>query len=87
MRLPVFKLFIIVVLTIGYVLVAMQNPAKADHDSLDQDLSARLSELGFTGSIQTTLEQRLGRHLDQRRANLGRLLRFHTIGGLNNDNT
>ena len=87
MRLPVFKLFIIVVLTIGYVLVVMQNPAKADHDSLDQELSARLSELGFTGRIQTTLEQRLGRHLDQRRANLGRLLWFDTIGGLNNDNT
>jgi hypothetical protein len=25
--------------------------------------------------------------LDQRRANLGRLLRFHTIGGVNNDKT
>jgi cytochrome c peroxidase len=87
MRLPVFKLFIIVVLTIGYVLVVMQNPAKADHDPLDQELSSRLSELGFTGRIETTLEQRLGRHLDQRRANLGRLLWFDTIGGLNNDNT
>jgi len=87
MRLQVFKLFIIVVLTIGYVLAAMQNPAKADHDLLDQELSSRLSELGFTGRIETTLEQRLGRHLDQRRANLGRLLWFDTIGGLNNDNT
>jgi len=87
MRLQVFKLVVIVVLTIGCVLVVMQNSAKADHDSLDQELSARLSELGFTGRIQTTLEQRLGRHLDQRRANLGRLLWFDTIGGLNNDNT
>ena len=87
MRLPVFKLFIIVVLTIGYVLVVTQNSAKADHDPLDQELSSRLSELGFTGRIETTLEQRLGRHLDQRRANLGRLLWFDTIGGLNNDNT
>jgi cytochrome c peroxidase len=87
MRLPVFKLVIIVVLTIGYVLVVMQNPAKADHDPLDQELSSRLSALGFTGRIETTLEQRLGRHLDQRRANLGRLLWFDTIGGLNNDNT
>jgi len=87
MRLPVFKLVIIVVLTIGYVLVVTQNSAKADHDPLDQELSSRLSELGFTGRIETTLEQRLGRHLDQRRANLGRLLWFDTIGGLNNDNT
>ena len=87
MRLPVFKLFIIIVFTIGCVLVVMQNSATADHDPLDQELSARLSELGFTGRIETTLEQRLGRHLDQRRANLGRLLWFDTIGGLNNDNT
>ena len=64
-----------------------QRSAKAGHDSLDHELSARLTELGFTGRIETTLEQRLGRHLDQRRANLGRLLWFDTIGGLNNDNT
>ncbi len=87
MRLQVFKLFIIVVFTFGCVLVGTQNSAKADHDPLDQELSSRLSELGFTGRIETTLEQRLGRHLDQRRANLGRLLWFDTIGGLNNDNT
>jgi len=64
-----------------------QDSAKADHDSLDQELSARLGQLGFTGRIEATLEQRLGRHVDQRRANLGRLLWFDTIGGLNNDNT
>src|SRR6266545_6735513 len=86
MRLPGFKLSLILVLTIGCVLVVTQRSAKADHDPLDQELSARLNELGFTGRIETTLEQRLGRHLDQRRANLGRLLWFDTIGGLNNDN-
>src|SRR6266545_4666376 len=87
MRLPGFKLSLILVLTIGCVLVVTQRSAKADHDPLDQELSARLNELGFTGRIETTLDQRLGRHLDQRRANLGRLLWFDTIGGLNNDNT
>ncbi len=87
MRLPGFKLSLILVLTIGCVLVVTQRSAKADHDPLDQELSARLNELGFTGRIETTLEQRLGRHLDQRLANLGRLLWFDTIGGLNNDNT
>src|SRR5437660_5158667 len=87
MRLPGFKLSLILVLTIGCVLTVMQNSAKADHDSLDQELSAKLSELGFTGRIESTLNQRLGRHLDQRRADLGRLLWFDTVGGLNNDNT
>jgi cytochrome c peroxidase len=87
MRPPVFKLSLILILTIGCVLVVTQDSAKADHDPLDQELSARLGQLGFTGRIEATLEQRLGRHLDQRRANLGRLLWFDTIGGLNNDNT
>jgi cytochrome c peroxidase len=87
MRPPVFKLSLILILTIGCVLVVTQDSAKADHDPLDQGLSARLGQLGFTGRIEATMEQRLGRHLDQRRANLGRLLWFDTIGGLNNDNT
>src|SRR5258705_1971779 len=87
MRLPVFKLSLILVLTIGCVLIVTQDSAKAGHDPLDQELSARLNELGFTGRIESTLEQRLGRYLDQRRANLGRLLWFDTITGLNNDNT
>src|SRR5260370_11338217 len=87
MRLPVFKLALILILSIGCVLTVTQNSAKADRDLLDQELSARLGELGFTGRVETTLEQRLGRHLDQRRANLGRLLWFDTITGLNNDNT
>ena len=87
MRLPIIKLAFILMLSVGCVLTVTQKPARADHDRLDHELSARLTELGFTGRIESTLEQRLGRHLDQRRANLGRLLWFDTIGGLNNDNT
>ena len=87
MRPPIVKLALILILSVGCVLTMLQKSASAEHDSLDQELSARLGELGFTGRIETTLEQRLGRHLDQRRANLGRLLWFDTIGGLNNDNT
>lgn len=87
MRPAVFKLSLILLLTAVSVLVVTQTPVKADHDPLDQALQAKLGELGFTGRVESTLEQRLGRHLDQRRANLGRLLWFDTIGGLNNDNT
>jgi cytochrome c peroxidase len=86
MRLRCFKLSLILLLTIGCFLVVTQNSA-ANHDPLDQELYAKLGELGFTGRIETTLTKRLGRQLDQRRANLGRLLWFDTIGGLNNDNT
>lgn len=53
----------------------------------DAKLLARLRELGFTGSIATTLEHRLGRKVDPQLADLGRVLWFDTIGGLNGDNT
>lgn len=69
------------------VLRASQNPASVGNDALDQELSTKLTESGFTGRVEATLEQRLGRHLDHRLANLGRLLWFDTIAGLNNDNT
>src|SRR6266481_9849522 len=69
------------------LMIISQPSAKAGHDPLDQELTARLQQLGFTGKIESTLEQRLGRHLDNKRADLGRMLWFDTIGGLNNDNT
>ena len=56
-------------------------------DALDQKLTARLQQLGFSGKIAGTLEQRLGRPVDPARANLGRLLWFDPISGLNNDNS
>ena len=53
---------------------------------LDHQLEAVLKEEGFTGKIESTLERRLGRHLNNELADLGKLLFFDTIGGLNNDN-
>ncbi len=54
--------------------------------SLDDRLAAVLAEHGFTGRIESTLEPRLGRKLDNQLLDLGRLLFFDTVGGLNNDN-
>src|SRR5215831_15067385 len=54
---------------------------------LDQKLTKVLQQLGFTGRIESTLEERLGHAIDPDRANLGRLLWFDTITGLHNDNT
>jgi cytochrome c peroxidase len=59
----------------------------AEKDSLDQELTARLQQLGFTGNIESTLEERLGSPVNPERANLGRLLWFDTVTGLNNDNS
>lgn len=58
-----------------------------DTTQLDQRLSSTLKTHGFTGTIAASLEKRLGRKIDPRLANLGRLLWFDTLGGLNNDNT
>ncbi|HEY3214898.1 MAG TPA: cytochrome c peroxidase, partial [Candidatus Eisenbacteria bacterium] len=55
--------------------------------TLDDHLAAVLRRQGFTGMMEASLESRLGRRLDPRLADLGRLLWFDTITGLNDDNT
>jgi cytochrome c peroxidase len=55
-------------------------------DLLDTELETVLAQHGFTGRIESTLEQRLGRRIDRQLANTGRLLFFDTVAGLNNDN-
>jgi cytochrome c peroxidase len=55
-------------------------------DKLDAQLVAALAQAGFTGRIESTLEPRLGRRIDPKLANLGRLLWFDKITGLHNDN-
>ncbi len=64
-------------------IIAAESVARAE---LDVALRARLAELGFTGRIERTLEERLGRRLDPRLADVGRLLWFDPIQGLNDDN-
>ena len=48
-------------------------------DALTQELTDMLQELGFTGRIEDTLEDRLGRRIDRKLADLGRLLWFDTL--------
>lgn len=54
--------------------------------ALDDELQAVLRQAGFTGRIESTLEQRLGRRLDPQLSDLGRMLWFDTLTGLNDDN-
>ena len=58
-----------------------------EESQLDQDLRAALQQAGFTGRIESALEPRLGRRIDPKLAEIGRLLWFDTITGLNDDNT
>jgi cytochrome c peroxidase len=72
-----------------YVLVIMLlllSTFAVSSATLDEQLSAALAQHGFTGRIESTLERRLGRKLDNQLADLGRLLFFDTVSGLNNDN-
>ena len=71
---------------VGLLLVAPQALFSSG-DPVDARLGGRLQELGFSGRIESTLGARLGRPPDPRLANVGRLLWFDTITGLNDDNT
>ncbi len=56
-------------------------------DELDPKLQLILSQAGFTGRVESTLEKRLGRKLDPKLVKLGNLLFFDVAGGLHDDNT
>jgi cytochrome c peroxidase len=72
---------------LGLSIAATPYPlASVQVSTLDNELQAVLRQAGFTGRIESTLEQRLGRRLDLQLADLGRNLWFDTLTGLNNDN-
>ena len=83
-----FKMIIVLVALVagGVVILTPGTSASVDTDLNDQ-LSAVLSAHGFTGAVGSTLEQRLGRKVDNELADLGRNLFHDTIVGLNNDNS
>ncbi len=63
-----------------------QTPA-IDSVPLDDQLAVVLREKGFTGNIEARLEERLGRPINKKRAELGQLLFFDSILSLNGDNS
>jgi cytochrome c peroxidase len=69
------------------LLLAPQAFTDGRDRSLDRQLTSRLRELGFTGRVESSLAARLGRPLDRRLVDLGRLLWFDTITGLADDNS
>lgn len=69
----------------GYA--AGQRTEPPPETQVDQALVKALRQAGFTGRIESTLEQRLGRRINQQLAEIGRMLWFDTITGLNDDNT
>jgi cytochrome c peroxidase len=77
---------IAVVVALG-TCVAAQAYSSARDRSLDGRLAHALTAAGFSGRIESTLLARLGRPVDPRLANVGRLLWFDTATGLNGDNS
>jgi cytochrome c peroxidase len=77
------------VCAIGFVVYADNDDR--DRSASDRHLNAKLAQVlhdqRFTGRIESTLEARLGRRVDEDLANLGRLLWFDKIHSLHLDNT
>ena len=76
---------LVLLVIVGAMLVTGTTAAKSN--GLDDELSSALNHLGFTGKIGSSLEQRLGRKLDNQLADLGRNLFHDPIVGLNDDNS
>jgi len=75
-------------LALAFTAFATHSPATAKPPSgRDEQLRVALREAGFTGTVGSSIEQRLGRPIDRQLADLGRLLWFDTSGGLYGDNT
>jgi cytochrome c peroxidase len=77
-----------VAILIAGILGCLSSALWADSSKvLDDELTQVLKAYGFTGHIESKFQEKLGRPIDRKRANLGRLLWFDIIGGLNDDNT
>jgi cytochrome c peroxidase len=80
------RAFLSLLVLAGAALFVETSYALRVSDRLDAELQTVIAQHGFTGTIESTLEQRLRRRIDQQLANTGRLLFFDTVAGLNNDN-
>ena len=69
------------------VLHADQGGRKGADEGLNSRLALALAQQEFTGRVESTLESRLGRAVDQDLATLGRLLWFDNVHSLHRDNT
>jgi cytochrome c peroxidase len=78
-----------ILLTGGFFTPAPAYAAEtsAQTRKIDSRLTAVLRQQKFTGRVEGSLKNRLGREVDPDLANVGRLLWFDTIGGLHDDNT
>ena len=87
MRALLTVLFLAALAAVVGVFVVRSSPDPAVLAALDEELRVKLAEREFTGRIESTLEARLGRPVDPRLAEVGRLLFFDPILSLTRDNS
>jgi len=73
--------------SLGLVVHANNNDDRDRDQNLDAKLTRVLRDHRFSGRIESELEDRLGRRIDNDLANLGRLLFFDNSHSLHQDNT
>ncbi|HKE27433.1 MAG TPA: cytochrome c peroxidase [Bryobacteraceae bacterium] len=69
------------------ILVFMVAAGVCYPQDLDSQLASVLAKAGFTGTVGSSIQARLGRPIDPKLADLGRLLFFDKIHALHDDNT
>src|SRR5581483_1699910 len=82
-RIVFLAIVVCFILTLAFASSESTVSASQEGNILDSRLERVLQNAGFTGRIQSTLVQRVGRPIDPQLANVGRLLWFDTITGLN----
>lgn len=82
------KLTVLVLAIIASGVAILTPTTRANGENgLDNQLFEVLVAHGFTGRVGSSLEERLGRRIDKKLADLGRLAFHDTLLGLNNDNS
>ena len=79
--------FLALVSFVALVLTSSTTSATSGESVLDAQLSGVLRQQEFTGRVGLSVEQRLGRKIDNQLANLGRLAFHDSLLGLNDDNS
>jgi cytochrome c peroxidase len=78
---------LVVLMFVVVVLLTPKTSASSGDDTLNEQLTALLKQHLFTGRVGLSLEQRLGRKVDNQLADLGRLVFHDSLLGLNDDNS
>lgn len=80
-----------IILTAGFMLAprgsADDQITLSEESPLDVQLDSVLKQQDFTGNVEATLEQRLGRKINKKLADVGRLLFFDPVLSLSNDSS